>query len=418
MRRRKRLIGLSVATVGLVTFVFILASGPHAGVRQYAPGKYEPHKGPPPAVYSAGALLAMTGYGSYYGQVQGEGMEAKINFENDKGELPFKLKLIKGDHGTDNVQMSQNAARKLTTVDKVAWINSTWPGTLYAASPICAQVKVPIVNSGGYVDHKKVLEYEYTYNSRLTQTQFAPPLPRYLVQKGIKRLAHMYYNDVSGILSAKMVAGVGKKLGLEIVYDEPYTPPLTDFRASITKMIATKPDAIAAYCWGPDPGYFVKQARELGWKGPIVGFDYAPVAMEIGGAKNFEGYIYAADIWIWNDSRFDKPLSREMVASFKKYWKYEPKGIDLFAANAYECVSIMVECIKYVLAKGGDPFSGFQMRQAILDKKNFDTIFPGDSIEIRPDGLCYKPTFVFEVKGSDGKAQIVHTEMRPEPWEQ
>ncbi len=130
------------------------------------------------------------------------------------------------------------------------------------------------------------------------------------------------------------------KLGGQVVAFEGHPFGATDFKAQLTKILAGKPDVLYVSDYYNDVGLIAKQARELGFTGPMVGGDGwdSPDLVKIGGNAVNNGYFtnhYAAA-----DPR---PIVQEFVKKYKAKFGAEP---DALATLAYDAANIMFDAIK------------------------------------------------------------------------
>ncbi|HRV29241.1 MAG TPA: ABC transporter substrate-binding protein, partial [Spirochaetia bacterium] len=130
------------------------------------------------------------------------------------------------------------------------------------------------------------------------------------------------------------------ELGGKIVAFEAHATGATDFKAQLTKIIAAKPDVIYISDYYNDVALIAKQARELGYTGPLVGCDGwdSPDLVKIGGKAVENGYF---------TNHFSKDDPSPQVQEFvKKYEAKFGKTPDASAALAYDAMVIMLDAIK------------------------------------------------------------------------
>ena len=128
-------------------------------------------------------------------------------------------------------------------------------------------------------------------------------------------------------------------LGGQVVAFEAHPSGATDFKAQLTKIIALDPDVLYIPDYYNDVGLIARQARELGFKGPLVGGDGwdSPKLTEIGGKDMENGYF---------TNHFSKDDTRPMVQEFvKKYTATYGAAPDALAALAYDAMTIMLDAI-------------------------------------------------------------------------
>src|SRR4029079_18955642 len=90
-------------------------------------------------------------------------------------------------------------------------------------------------------------------------------------QSGIKRVAMLTDNKHSGFVqqTPALKAGI-KGLGMEVVAEEEYVFGSTQFGAQIAAMTRANPDLVSIRGYASDVTRAIRQARELGYKGPIL----------------------------------------------------------------------------------------------------------------------------------------------------
>ena len=131
-----------------------------------------------------------------------------------------------------------------------------------------------------------------------------------------------------------------QKLGGKVVAYEGHPSGATDFKAQLTKIIGNKPDVLYIPDYYNDVGLIAKQARELGFTGPLVGGDGwdSPDLVKIGGSAVENGFFtnhYSAE-----DVR---PIVQDFVKKYTAKFGAQP---DALAALAYDAMNIMLNAIK------------------------------------------------------------------------
>ena len=345
--------------------------------------------------YKIGAILAMTGPGAYYGRVMSRGPLLAIEEINEKGGIDgMKLELVIEDHKSGQPKEGVSAINKLVNIDKVPFILTSYSAPTLAAYPIAAEHKVLMLNGGGW--SPDLVGKPYLFNNRMVGNYLGQVIAEHVFRRGARKLAMIYRNDPSGITVRDHVRPFWEKLGGTIVAMEVHELGATDYAAQLAKIKAARPDAVATWSYGKDLGFIVKQARDVGITVPLVGIDWTPDGQAVAGTA-MEGYEYASD-YLDPDSK--EPWTARFIQDYKKKYAEAP---DFYAANYYEGVYILAELIKEVKQKGGKPQSGDQLRQALLAKRKFASVY-GGTITFNDDGTSVKPVAISEVKG--GKSTV------------
>ena len=342
-------------------------------------------------VYKLGAILAMTGPGAYYGRVMSRGALLAIEEINVTGGIDgIKLELVIEDHKSGQPKEGVNAINKLVSIDKVPFILTSYSAPTLAAYPIAAEHKVLMLNGGGW--SPDLVGKAYLVNNRMVGSYLGQVITEHAFRnRGARKLAMIYRNDPSGITVRDQVRPVWEKLGGSIVAMEVHELGATDYTAQLAKIKAARPDVVATWSYGKDLGFIIKQAKDIGITVPLVGIDWTPDGQAVAGGA-MEGYEYASDY-------LDLDSKAEWTARFiQDYRKKHGEPPDFYAANYYEGVYVLAELIREIKQKGRDPRSGVQLREALLAKRKFPSVY-GGSITFNDDGTSAKPVAIFEVKG-------------------
>lgn len=345
-----------------------------------------------------GALFAMTGEAAFYGESMNLG--AKLGMKpREAGSIELKVEDHRGDANT-----ALSAFRKLTSVEGDSVVLTSFTGPTVAVQPLAARQKVLLLNGGGVGED--LIGQDNLYNSRLLASQIMPSFLDYeLKETGAKKVATLFWNDTAG----KGVSDLAKKAcadaDCKVVIEEPHAVGATDYRVQLARIKAASPDILVLGSYGNDVGYIVKQAREIGIDVPIVGNEYTPDMIDVGGAS-MNGYRAAADIFtpVKGDAESD-----ELVSLFEKSGE---KGVpSLYTANYFDFTAYVLPTLIAMAADDGqDPAkSGVlleQMKKAVAAGTEFDTVY-GSAMVFNEDGTVSKPGVVVEVR--DGEAASIAT---------
>jgi branched-chain amino acid transport system substrate-binding protein len=143
-----------------------------------------------------------------------------------------------------------------------------------------------------------------------------------------------------------------------VVAEERYPTDTTDFRSQLTKLFNENPDALHVAAQAEfSGGTIVKQARELGFEGPIYS-DVVVVgatALEIAGDAATGLKAVTADLDPANNK------AQEVLKNFKE--KYDYVTLPWYLGSAYDDVYITAECLK----KTGDDQDADGFRDCMYD---------------------------------------------------
>jgi branched-chain amino acid transport system substrate-binding protein len=131
------------------------------------------------------------------------------------------------------------------------------------------------------------------------------------------------------------------KAGGTIVAEEAYLAKDTDFKATLTKIKAQKPDVVFVPGYYQEVGMIIKQGRELGLTAPVLGGDGWDSAKlpEIAGAQALNNCFFSNHYSPDDNS----PAVKTFVESYQKEYGQRP---DAFAALSYDATMMVIEAIK------------------------------------------------------------------------
>ena len=148
--------------------------------------------------------------------------------------------------------------------------------------------------------------------------------------------------------------------GGKIVAKEAFLSKDVDFKASLTKIKATNPEAIYVPGYYEEVSKIIKQAREIGITVPMMGSDgwESPKLAEIAGKDALKGCYYVSAF-----SAQDKdPSVQKFIADYKAKYQKDP---DIFAMQGYNAGLVLFDAIK----RAGTT-DGTKLAKAIAETKD------------------------------------------------
>jgi branched-chain amino acid transport system substrate-binding protein len=339
-----------------------------------------------------GVISIITGPGAGYGEAITNGFKLARDELNAKGEV--KIELILEDSSGKQEQALAAAQKLINSQQVVALLGPTLSTEMKVVGPEANANGVPIMGTSttavGITQIGK-----YVFRNSLPEALAIPASVKKAVAKyHIKQVALLYGNDdvftKSGFDTMKKVA---TDLGLKITTIEEFQKGQADYKAQLTKIKATKPDAVFCSALYEEGGVIMSQARKMGIMVPFVGGNgfNSPKVIEI--AKEAAEGLIVATPWFG-----DKP-DPKVKAFVQKYEKTYGKKPDQFAAQAYDALYIMAEGLKKAGKADRD-----KLRDAMAGIRNFNGVLGKFSFDAERD-VVMEPN-VLVVK--DGKFQIFH----------
>lgn len=342
--------------------------------------------------FKFGMILAMTGSGSWYGMTMERGTGIAIDEINKAGGVSgYKFGYIVEDHKSGQSIAAQNAFRKLTSIEKVSAIFSSFSAPTLSIMKMAKQEKIIVFNGGA--SGPQLINIPFLYNTRMLGNEIAPFTLKYLYNKGYRTMATIYANQAAPISLNQTGTEYWKKLGGTVVNEQMHETGATDFTSEASIIKAKNPDAIFCPSTGLDVGYVIKAIRKMGIKAPICGTEHSGDMEKVTGSAS-EGYLFSSEFFNVNS---DDPWTKRFVTTFKKRFGVNP---DFYAANYYELTYILKDLVSRVVTKGGNPFDGSQLEKALWDNPMFKSIY-GGYIKFNKNGTCEKPVVLFEIKNGE-----------------
>ncbi len=337
--------------------------------------------------FNLGGVAPATGEAATFGIASHNGIDLAVAEWNAKGGVLGKqIKLSFADDKGDPAE-GATVFTKLIEQDKVSAIVGTVMSKVsLAGAPICQNAKVPMISPtstnpkvtevGDYIFRACFIDpFQGTVGAKFAFDELKAKKAACLFDVG-----NDYTKGLSEFFKAKFTA-----LGGEVVGYEGHATGTTDFKAQLTKILAGKPDVLYVSDYYNDVALIAKQARELGFKGPLVGGDGwdSPKLCEVGGPA-LEGCFftnhYAAD-----DTR---PIIQDFVKKYKEKYNASP---DALACLAYDATYLVLNAVQ----KAGVA-EGPAIRDAL---KATDMAVVSGQVKFDENRNPVKSAVVIEIKG-------------------
>lgn len=352
-----------------------------------------------PQTFNIGAILAMTGPGSYYGQVMGHGAELAVDEINAKGGIDgIKLQLFIDDHKSGSAKEGVAAMERLINLHHVGAVENSYGAPTFSTAPIADAHKIFMINGGG-AQKQLVQASKYLILNRTLIDDLAVAAVRYAQSRGFKKMAQVAWQNDLGDALRQRSEELWKESGGSVVASESIVPGAPNIDTQMAKVRSSRPDFVANWSFTPTGGLVVKRVREFGMKVPIIGVEWTKEDGSVAG-KYGTDFEYVSDYFAPSK---DNAWSEQFAADYQKRYGAAP---EFFAANYYEGIYIIAELIRRARAEGGDYWNGESLMKAFRKDLKFKTIYPGGTISFTPEGAVHKPVALFKVD-DQGNGQFV-----------
>ncbi|MBA3469335.1 MAG: ABC transporter substrate-binding protein [Herpetosiphonaceae bacterium] len=290
-----------------------------------------------------GIALAQTGNVALLGQEQVIGAKLAETYFNSKGGINGRpIKLIFQDTAGDEAG-AINAFQTLINQDKVVGIvGPTLSQQAFSADPIAEQAKVPVL---GPSNTAKGIPQIGDYIARVS-APVAVVAPNALqaaleINPNIKKVAVLYaQNDAfSKSETGTFQNTVTQTLKLELATVQEFQTTDTDFTTQATNVINVNPDLVIISGLAADGGNLVKQLRELGYSGLIVGGNGLNTANIFPVCQKFCDGIIIAQAYSFAQ---ENDVNKAFRDAYKAEQKKEPPQ---FSGQAFAGVQVFVEAL-------------------------------------------------------------------------
>jgi len=320
-----------------------------------------------------GGLFAVTGPASFLGEPEKKTLEMLVADLNAKGGINGqKLEAVIYDTAGDATKAVQLATKLIKNDKVVAIIGPSTTGESMAVLALTEKEKIPLIScAAGIKITEPVKDRKFTFKTPANDHVAVEKILQYAHKMKQKNLAIITVTDGFGASGREQLKVSAAQKGFNIVADETYGPKDTDMTPQLTKIRASKADAII--CWGTNPGpaIITKNIKQLGIKTPVymshgvASKKYielaSPVAAE--GIMLPAGKLAVYEALPKNDPQ--QKLLREYDAAYKKAHGVEAST---FGGYAYDGFLLVVNAIK---SKGATPA---QIRDGLEQTKKLVSI--------------------------------------------
>ena len=332
--RSSEVLTLAVLTLAVLTLA-VLACG---GDNQPAEPTAMPTPLPP---FVIGVMESVTGPGETYGTVAVQSKQMAADEINAAGGVNGRRLEFVVEDSQCSAKDAITAYNKLTDVDGVKIILGTsCSGAMLGVAPL-AEADGVVLFSGLASNPDIANAGDYIFRTQISDVQVGINTGNVLWADGVRRLATITEaTDYAEGVRRTSVEQFEKRGGT-LAAAERYGPDVTDFRSQLTKLLNADPDALHI---APQSefaaGTIIKQARELGYQGPVYAetVSVGTTALEVAGEAATGMKAITADL----DP--DNKKAQEVLANFRK--RYDYVTLPWHLGSAYDDVYIAAECLK------------------------------------------------------------------------
>lgn len=333
-----------------------------------------------------GVISPFTGAGANYGKSARAGIDLAVDEINSTGGIRGKKldPVYEDDKGSPADAVT--AFQKLVSVDKVpAVLGPFYSGNVLACAPEAERGHVVMLTGSGTSDNIRNAG-EYTFRVCPSNDAQAKTVAEFAIHKLKLRTAFIIYRNVDyGVTLRDAFQRAYTSMGGKIAGMESVRADATDVREQLAKLKAASPALIFAAVHYTEGAALLRQAKELGIKGVIIGTDggYDPQLIQIAGdAANGSYWVTVG----WGDE------SSNNVARFRKMYRQrygdEPS---VYSGLYYDATKVLARALA-----ASSNFDGSSIRKALLEIHDYQG--PTGTTNFDALGDVDKPFAVYRIQ--------------------
>jgi branched-chain amino acid transport system substrate-binding protein len=235
-----------------------------------------------------------------------------------------------------------NVFKKLIFQDKVLMLfGPTLSNSAQASDPVAQSARVVVFGTSNTADGITAIG-NYVFRNSVTEADILPVTLKVTTQKtGLKKVAVLYGNDDIFTKSGydNFVKAL-QALKIPVSNTETFAKGDVDFKPQLTKIQASRPDAIVLSALVAEGAPLMVQARQLGMTLPFIGGNgmNSPRVFEL--AKGSSDNLWVGSPWSVENPALE---NKRFIAAYQKAYRALP---DQFAAQAYDGMYIAAQALK------------------------------------------------------------------------
>lgn len=342
-----------------------------------------------------GEFASLTGATASFGQSANKGVRMAIDEANaNGGVLGKKLRLVTEDDQSKAGEAATVVRRLISREKPVAIIGEVASSRSLEAAPICQQNKIPMISPAS-TNPKVTQTGDYIFRVCFIDPFQGSVLAKFMLQRGWTKAAIL--TDVKQDYAVGLTdffKDYFTKNGGTIVSEQSYSSGDKDFKAQLTSIRSTTPEAILVAGYYNEAGLVASQARELDIKAPLLGGDGwdSPSLVEVAGDA-MEGNFFSNHF----SSEDKSPAVQDFLAKYKTKYLETP---DAMAALAYDATMLLLDAIK----RAGTTDSA-ALRDAIAGTNAFPAVTGNITLDASRNAT--KAAVILKVQ--DGKFRFVES---------
>ena len=288
-----------------------------------------------------GAAEALSGPAGQYGQSIRNGLQLAADEINAAGGVKGNKIVLLLEDEQGKKEQAIDVFKKLIFQDKVLMLfGPTLSNSAQAADPIAQAAKVVVFGTSNTAEGITSIG-DHVFRNSVTEADVLPETLRVAAKNAnIKKVAVLYGNDdvftKSGYDAFKKAL---EGLNIPVTTTETFAKGDVDFKAQLTKIKASNPDAIVLSALIAEGAPIMVQARQLGINLPVIGGNGMNSVKIFDLAKEKSDNLWVGSPWALSSQSKE---NQHFVVSYTQKYKAAP---DQFAAQAFDAMNIAAQAI-------------------------------------------------------------------------
>ena len=308
-----------------------------------------------------GVAEALSGGAAQYGISIRNGFQLAVDEINAAGGVNGNRIALAIEDEQGKKEEAIDVFKKLIFQDKVLMLfGPTLSNSAQAADPVAQASKVVVFGTSNTADGITSIG-DHVFRNSVTEADVLPVTLRTAAKVAhIRKVAVLYGNDdvftKSGYDNFRKAL---EALHIPVTTTETFAKGDVDFKAQLTKIKATNPDALVLSALIAEGAPIMVQARQLGLNVPVIGGNGMNSVKVFDLAKGASDGLWVGSPWSIENRT---PENNSFIIAYTKKYSATP---DQFAAQAYDAMHIAAAALKKVKLTGNLPADREALQRAL-----------------------------------------------------
>ena len=295
-----------------------------------------------------GAILSVTGPASFLGAPEAKTLEMLVEEQNKMGGVKgHKIELIVKDSGASPEKAFSFAKQLIEEKKVLAILGPSTSGETMQIKGLAEEAKTILLScAAAEVIVNPVAKW--VFKTPQKDSDAIQAIFNQMKRMKITKIGFLSGNDGFGKAGKGQVEKLAPENGITIVASEVYDKASTDLTAEVTKLKAANVEAIVNWSIVPAQSIVIKNARQIGFTGPIFqshGFGNIKYVQAAGAAA--EGVIFPAGRLLVAEVLPDSNPQKAVLVKYKNdYEKRYKEDASTFGGHAYDAFMILAKAIE------------------------------------------------------------------------